>query len=85
MLIFKVTPPLSDYLQTRNMDYAQAWNLVSTAQENMRNARNQFHQTPSVAQNFAKTMTEVLDAKIEGNPSLETYNFSIESELSTKR
>ena len=30
-------------------------------------------------------MTEVLDAKIEGNLSLETYNFSIESELLTKR
>ena len=85
LLIFKITTPLSDYLQTRNLDYAQTWNLVSTAQENLRNPRNQFHQTLSAAQNFAKAMTEVLDEKIEGNPSLETYNLSIESELPTKR
>ncbi|KAK5639462.1 hypothetical protein RI129_011954 [Pyrocoelia pectoralis] len=26
--IFKITTPLSDYLQTRNLDYAQAWRLV---------------------------------------------------------
>ena len=85
LLIFKITTPLSDYLQTRNLDYAQAWNLVSTAQESLRNTRNQFHQTMSEAQNFAKVMTEVLDEKVEGNPSLETHNLSIESGLPTKR
>lgn len=28
--IFKVTTPLSDYLQTRNLDCAQAWKLIES-------------------------------------------------------
>ncbi|KAJ8879415.1 hypothetical protein PR048_020023 [Dryococelus australis] len=35
LLIFKITTPLSDYLQTTKLDYVQAWRLVSTAQNEL--------------------------------------------------
>lgn len=40
LLIFKITTPLSDYLHTKNLEYAQAWRLATTAQNVFKNARN---------------------------------------------
>jgi len=40
--IFKITTPLSDYLQTKNLDYIQAWCHVSSAHKSLQSVRNRF-------------------------------------------
>lgn len=87
LLIFKSTTPLSDYLQTKNLNYAQAWNLISSAQDSLKNARNKFPDILNAAKNFVKFMTNVLIRKVKETPSLDEYcnNINIESELPAKR
>ncbi|KAJ8897749.1 hypothetical protein PR048_003099 [Dryococelus australis] len=58
--------PLSDYLQTKKSDYAQAWRLVSTAQNQLEKARSQFDQMFRAAKMFLSVMmSRLLDEKIE--------------------
>lgn len=85
LVIFKITTPLSDYLQTKNLDYALAWRLVSSAQTELKNARNQFNQVMAAAKEFSRVMSLKLDEKLKEDPSLEMEDIYIESELPTKR
>ncbi|XP_050516717.1 zinc finger MYM-type protein 1-like [Diabrotica virgifera virgifera] len=54
LLIFKTTTPLSNYLQTKNLDYVQAWHMVASAQTKLEDIRNNFPTVLDAAQNFAK-------------------------------
>lgn len=83
-LIFKMTTPLSDYLQTKNLDYAQAWRLVSSAQNSLKDARHQFSQVVKAAERFVSFMSVRLH-EIEEDSSLDTENLCLETELPRKR
>lgn len=61
--IFKVTTPLSDYLQTKNLDYAQAWRLVESAVSRLKAVREKFDETFLAAKKCVLKFTE----KIEGS------------------
>nr|CAD7443921.1 unnamed protein product [Timema bartmani] len=85
LLIFKITTPLSDYLQTKNLDYAQAWRLVSAAHNSLRDARDQFDQVVNATKRFVFVMSKKIDERIEEDPSLEVESLCIDSELPRKR
>lgn len=59
--IFKITTPLSDYLQTKNMDYAQAWRLVESAVLRLKALRNRFDETLGAAKTFVLKFTEKIE------------------------
>ncbi|KAJ8889286.1 hypothetical protein PR048_008784 [Dryococelus australis] len=82
---FNPKTPLSDYLQTKKLDYAQAWGLVSTSQNELEEAKSQFDQVIRAAIMFVSVMSRLLDEKIEGNPSLEAENLYMELELQSKK
>ncbi|EZA59350.1 Zinc finger MYM-type protein, partial [Ooceraea biroi] len=85
LLIFKITTLLSDYLQTKNLDYAQAWRLVSVAQNELRDARDKFDQVVNASKRFASVMSNKLNEKIEEDSSLEMESLCIDPELPCKR
>ncbi|KAJ8877324.1 hypothetical protein PR048_021778 [Dryococelus australis] len=69
--IQKYAMRLMHFSKTKKMDYAQAWRLVSTTQNELEEARSQFDQVFRAAKMFASVLSRLLDEKIEGNPSLE--------------
>lgn len=80
--IFKVTTPLSDYLQTKNLDYAQAWRLVESAVSRLKAVRNGFDETLAAAKTFVSKFTE----KIEASSERDTLkDMPIETDFETKR
>lgn len=83
LMVFRITTPASDYLQTKNLDYAQAWRLVSTAQNGLRNVRNHFNQVMNGVKICACIMSQKLDQKLL-EPFLEMENIYINSELLLK-
>ncbi|KAJ8895961.1 hypothetical protein PR048_001302 [Dryococelus australis] len=56
------------------LGYAKAWRLVSTAQNELEEARSQFDQVFTAAKMFASVMSRLLDENVEGNHSLEEEN-----------
>ncbi|KAG8177445.1 hypothetical protein JTE90_008629 [Oedothorax gibbosus] len=84
LMIFKITTPLSDYLQTKNLDYAQAWNIIASSQKLLDAARQKFDQIVEAAEKFVEVMTYILNKKIEES----VHCFSdiiIENEFPKKR
>ncbi|KAG8273357.1 hypothetical protein J6590_108302 [Homalodisca vitripennis] len=63
--IFKVTTPLSDYLQTKNLDFAQAWRLIESATERLKDLRNRFNETLEAAHTFVRKFNEKIEASSE--------------------
>ncbi|KAJ8886749.1 hypothetical protein PR048_012961 [Dryococelus australis] len=66
----------------------QAWRLVSTAQNELEEARSKFNQVFKAAKMFESVLSRRLDEKIEGNPPLEVENLYLELEqlqISCKR
>ncbi|KAJ8868648.1 hypothetical protein PR048_030187 [Dryococelus australis] len=85
LLIFKITTPLLDYIQTKKLDYEQAWRIVSSAQNELEEARSQYNQVFREAKMFAFGMSRLLDEKIEVSPPLDAENLYLELELPCKR
>jgi hypothetical protein len=50
--VFKYTTPLSDYLQTRGLNYVQAWRLVSNAREELNHIVRDFSGVEAAVKNF---------------------------------
>ncbi|KAG8255828.1 hypothetical protein J6590_083271 [Homalodisca vitripennis] len=63
--IFNVTTPLSDYLQTKNLDFAQAWRLIESATERLKDLRNRFYETLEAAHTFVRKFNEKIEASSE--------------------
>jgi len=40
--VFKITTPLSDYLQTKNLDYAQAWRNIESSLSRLKGYKTSF-------------------------------------------
>ena len=81
--IFKITTPLSDYLQTKNLDFVQAWRLIETSHLKLKELCDKFDETLQAARTFVSVMTRNLDESAERDESLESI--CIESELKEKR
>jgi len=76
--IFKITTPLSDYLQTKNLDYIQAWRHVSSAHKSLQSVRNRFCDIIKAAKTFVDFAIKKIDEK-------ELHDIEIEEKLSKKR
>lgn len=85
--IFSSTTPLSDYLQTRNLDFSQAWALVAAAQKSLEKLRNEsaFENIKAAANRFVFFMTASINQKVDEDPSLDTEKLIIDTELPKKR
>jgi hypothetical protein len=59
--VFKFTTPLSDYLQTSGMDYAQAWRQVSTVKEQVHAISRDFVAVEERANKFIFQMNKNLE------------------------
>lgn len=81
--IFKITTPLSDYLQTKNLDFVQAFRLIETTLLKLKELREKFDETLKAAETFVAIMTNNLDNRSETDDSLE--NIVIETKLKEKR
>ncbi|XP_031353775.1 uncharacterized protein LOC116178426 [Photinus pyralis] len=80
--IFKITTPLSDYLQTKNLDYAQAWRLVESAVIRLIAIRDKFDETLTAAKTFILKFKEKVDASNEQDT---LNNMTIENDFKKKR
>lgn len=76
--IFKITTPLSDHLQTKNLDYVQAWRHVSSAHKSLQSVRNSFYDVTKAAKTFVDFAVKKIDKK-------EFYDIEIEEKLPKKR
>ncbi|KAJ8898433.1 hypothetical protein PR048_003793 [Dryococelus australis] len=76
---------LQKFLSFETILVAKAWRLVSTAQNELEEARSQFDKVFRAAKMFASVISRLLDEKIEGNTSLEAENLYLELELPSKR
>lgn len=83
--IFSSTTPLSDYLQTTNLDFAQAWSFVATVQKTLKKNRNEFDKVVKAANKFVSFMTLAIEEKINKDPSLDAEKLCIQTELPQKR
>lgn len=59
--IFKIITPVSDYLQTRGLDYAKAWYHISCASKSLKEKRNTFPNVIKAAENFVNFANEKID------------------------
>lgn len=73
--IFKITP-LSDYLQTKNLDYVEAWGHVSSAHKSLQSVRNRFCDITKAAKTFVNFAVKTIDEK--------EIDIDIEEKLSKK-
>ncbi|XP_025405010.1 uncharacterized protein LOC112679433 [Sipha flava] len=76
--IFKITTPLSDYLQTKHLDYIQAWRHVSSAHKSLQSVRNRFCDITKAAKTFVDFVVKKIDEK-------ELRDIEIEENLPKKR
>ncbi|KAL4141388.1 hypothetical protein QTP88_004036 [Uroleucon formosanum] len=76
--IFKITTPLSDYLQTKNVDYIQAWRHVSSVHKSLQSVKNRFCEIKKVAKTFVDFAVKIIDEK-------DLCDIKIEEKLSKKR
>uniref|UniRef100_A0A2S2QRP4 Zinc finger MYM-type protein 1 n=1 Tax=Sipha flava TaxID=143950 RepID=A0A2S2QRP4_9HEMI len=61
--IFKIITPLSDYLQTKHLDYIQAWRHVSSAHKSLQSVRNRFCDITKAAKTFVDFVVKKIDEK----------------------
>lgn len=76
--IFKITTPLSDYLQTKNLDYVQAWRHVSSPHKSPQSIRNNFCDITKATKTFVDFAVKKLNEK-------ELHDIEIEEKLPKKR
>jgi hypothetical protein len=68
--VFKITTPLSDYLQTKNLDYAQAWRNIESSLSRLKRLRDKFSETLKAAQRFVLKMTQKLEERAKTDETL---------------
>ncbi|XP_074030798.1 uncharacterized protein [Leptinotarsa decemlineata] len=68
--LFKITTPLSDYLQTKNLDYAQAWRNIESSLSRLKHLREKFDETLNAAQRFVLKMTQKLEERAKADETL---------------
>lgn len=83
--IFRFTTVLSDYLQTKNLDFAQAWAFVEKAQKSLGKVRDDYEAITKASKKFVRVMTSLIAQKIENDSSIDVDGLQIEMELPQKR
>ncbi|XP_054259308.1 uncharacterized protein LOC128984050 [Macrosteles quadrilineatus] len=81
--VFKVTTPLSDYLQTKDLDFVQAWRFIENSHRKLTDLREKFPDTVKAANNFVAKMNENLEEREKEDESLS--NIYIETSLKETR
>lgn len=79
--IFKITTPLSDYLQTQNLDYGQAWRAIESSIDLMKTVRDKFPETLNAAKKFVLTFKN----KVDESSNIELANLNFCSDFEKKR
>ena len=73
--IFDITTPVSDYLQTSDLDIMQAWRMINEATENVK----------KISKDFSGIFETALNFVVHANLKLEEVSISVPKSFSTIR
>jgi len=73
--IFDITTPVSDYLQTSDLDVMQAWRMINKATENVK----------KISKDFSGIFETALNFVVHANLKLEEVSISVPKSFSTIR
>jgi len=68
--VFEINTPLSIYLQTKNVDYAQAWRNIESSLSRLKRLRNKIPETLKAAQRFVLKMTQRIEERANNDETL---------------